>query len=126
VTADAPAGKRLLLVEDHRDAGDTVAPVLRQAGYVVETAGDGPQALDRLAADPLPDLIVLNVQLPVVDGLAFMRQLRGPDGTLLIPVVVVTGTSLTRAWARQTDCTGVVMKPVDHAELLSEVRRCVA
>jgi CheY-like chemotaxis protein len=63
--------------------------------------------------------------LPVLDGWHVLKRLRDEGGRPTVPVVVVTGTILTREWAEQSGCAGFVKKPIDHDALLAEVTRCV-
>lgn len=126
MTTDTQAGRRLLLVEDSQDTRDTLAFVLRREGYDVETAEDGRAALERVRAAPSLDLILLDMLLPVVDGWQVLDHVQADRQLAGLPVVVVTGTILTREWAEQRGCAGFVRKPVDHAALLEEVRRCLA
>jgi two-component system response regulator MprA len=79
----------LLLVEDDRRAGRTLARMLREDGYDVERAQDGAQAIGRLAHDPLPDVVLTDLLLPHVDGIAIARYARSRDASL--PVVIMTG-----------------------------------
>jgi len=125
MTTTTPAGKRLLLVEDSEDTRDTLAFVLRREGYAVETADNGRAALEQVRSAP-PDLILLDMLLPVVDGWQVLRQVQADQQLAGLPIVIVTGTILTREWAEQSGCAGFVGKPVDHGALLEEVRRCLS
>lgn len=123
--ADAEAvGQLLLVVEDNAVARAGLAALLRREGYRVELAGNGQEALDYLANSPPPDLILLDMLMPVLDGWHFLERLRrdGPP----VPVVVTTGTILTLAWAASHGCQGFVRKPIEPSELFAEVRRCLA
>jgi CheY-like chemotaxis protein len=79
----------VLVVEDHVDSADAIATALRRAGHVVRHALDGHRALAMLTRQR-PDLIVLDVRLPVMDGIGFMDVLRSYLGWQDIPVIVVS------------------------------------
>ena len=117
--------KTLLVVEDYQDTREMLAFMLRRAGYAVETAENGAQALDRLRAGPRPDLVLLDMLLPILDGWHLLSQIQRDPVLSGVPVVVTTGTILTREWAVQSGCAGFVKKPVEYEELLAEVGRCL-
>ena len=104
-----PGGGRVLVVDDDPDVRDSLARALRLSGYAVTTAVHGADALDAVARSPV-DLIVLDVQMPVVDGFDACRMLRARgDAT---PVLVLT--------ARTAD--DYLVKPFALRELLARVR----
>jgi CheY-like chemotaxis protein len=114
----------LLVVEDNAVVREGLAVILRREGYEVVPAADGEEALRMLRAAPRPDLVILDMLMPVLDGWHFLERLRrdGAD----IPVVITTAINLTRQWAEDHGCKGFLRKPVDAEELLQEVRRCLA
>ena len=117
--------RTLLVVEDNDLAREGLAVLLRRQGYHVVPAADGQQALALLHAGPPPDLILLDMLMPVLDGWHFLSRLKGlPAGSA--PVVVTTGTILTREWAAQNGCAGFLRKPIEEDELLDEVNRLLA
>jgi CheY-like chemotaxis protein len=124
-SAFAPS-RRVLVVEDNAIAREGLAVVLRRAGYEVVTATNGQEAIDLLGAGPRPDLILLDMLMPVLDGWHFLGLLRGRGPAPPVPVVVTTGTILTREWAAANGCAGFLHKPIDAEALLEEVRRCLA
>ena len=83
---------RVLLVEDDAALAQMYRVKLERDGYTVEVAGDGEEALTRLA-HPLPDLIFLDVRLPRMDGLTFLERLRDDPRTKNMPVVIVSNYS---------------------------------
>ena len=105
------AGRRVLLVDDAADIRMLVRLVLEDSGFLVEEAQDGASGL--AAAAGLPDVVLLDVQLPDVDGPELLRALRADPRTAALPVVFLTGErggeqSLTAAGA-----LGVLHKPLD-------------
>jgi CheY-like chemotaxis protein len=78
-----------------------------------------------LDARPAPDLILLDMLMPELDGWHFLDWFQGPAGGA-VPVVVMTGTILTREWAATHGCAGFLKKPFDAAQLVAEVRRVLS
>jgi CheY-like chemotaxis protein len=121
----AQADKTLLVVEDNEVAREGLANVLSRHGYAVALAANGKEALDYLAGNPVPDLILLDMLMPVLDGWRFLEQLKQSGRLGTAPVVVTTGTVLTREWAGDHGCAGFVKKPIEVEPLLEEIRRCL-
>lgn len=117
-----------LVVDDEQDLRELVAVVLTDAGFSVRTAESGVDALDVLAGDPKPpDLIVLDVQMPDLDGWDTLAAIRERDSTRDVPVIICTVRSLPsdadRAW--QLGCDGFVRKPFAIEELAATARTAV-
>jgi CheY-like chemotaxis protein len=119
------AAKIILLVEDNEAAREGLASVLRREGYEVPIAADGQQALDLLTSGPDPDLIILDLVLPVLDGWQVLRRLR-EELHSAVPVLITTGTMLPPPWAERHECEGFLRKPIDTGFLLEEVCRCLS
>ncbi len=117
--------RTLLVVEDDEAARAALATVLRRHGYEVVLAENGKDALEYLESHTPPDLILLDMFLPVLDGWRFLERLKGHVAAS-VPVVVTTGGVLTPEWARDHGCAGFVRKPIDETELVGEVRRCLS
>ncbi|MGB0060412.1 MAG: response regulator [Candidatus Binatus sp.] len=110
----APA---ILVVEDDEDAREAMVALLQMKGYRAVSAGNGREALDYLEEAPAPDLIILDLWMPVMDGWHFRsEQIKNPR-LAHIPVIVVTALS-DRA---DVDANEVIIKPVDVDRLLSTV-----
>jgi DNA-binding response OmpR family regulator len=110
----------LLLVEDDDDIRDTLAEILTQEGYAVLGARDGREALD-LAARMPPRLILLDLRMPVMDGVEFRQcQLRDPQ-LFDVPVIVLTAANDEIASDSVLQGCGRLRKPVDLDELLAAV-----
>jgi CheY-like chemotaxis protein len=114
--------KTVLVVEDNATAREGLAALLRGRGYAVRCAADGRAALNVLASRPAPDLILLDMLLPGLDGWHLLDSLRGSPLTS-VPVVVTTGSILTREWADSQGCAGFLKKPFDQADLFAEIGR---
>ena len=120
-----PHGRRVLLVEDDRDLRNQLAEVLRMERYQVTCAENGEIALRILHHGFVPDLILLDVWMPVTDGLAFKRQLEADPRFADIPVVVLTADAQYARQHVQRDMAAqaYLLKPFDLTELLATLRR---
>jgi CheY-like chemotaxis protein len=118
------AAKIILVVEDNEAAREGLASVLRREGYEGLLAADGQQALDLLTSGADPDLIILDLVLPVLDGWQVLRRLR-EELHSAVPVLITTGTMLPPPWSERHECEGFLRKPIETGVLLEEVRRCL-
>ncbi|MFP2912903.1 response regulator [Pyxidicoccus sp. 3LFB2] len=113
----------VLLVEDHADSRELLEEFLTLEGFVVETAGNGQSAWERLRRPPMPDAVLLDLMMPVMSGWELMRHVRGDDRLRSLPVVVVSGAGSTQALPEGVLAT--VPKPVDLGELRDTLTRVV-
>ena len=120
----AKRGRHILVVDDYPDALDIWALHLRSLGYDVSTAADGTMAVAR-AEQLLPDLIVLDLELPGISGFEAARRLRRNPSTQVFPLIAATGYSHQRqiAMARDAGFNEVVVKPVDPDSLIDRIER---
>jgi two-component system, chemotaxis family, chemotaxis protein CheY len=109
----------ILVVEDDANIRDVVQLALTDEGYVVETAPNGASALE-LAERARPDLILLDMRMPVMDGWAFARTYRERPGPHA-PIVVLTASRMAAEWAAEVAAQGYVGKPFDLEEVLTAV-----
>ena len=118
------AGKHILIVDDYPDALDIWAFYLRAMGYRVSTAADGAAAIAQ-AERLLPDLIVLDLELPNVSGFDVARRLRANPDTHFIPLIAATGYSHVKQLDRARDAgfDQIVIKPCDPDMLVEEIER---
>ena len=116
-------GERILVVEDERSIADLVAEALKRQGYRVETAGDGDQALEA-AESTLPDLIILDLMLPKLDGWEVCRRLREEDTTRRIPIIMLTARRDEKdvVAGLELGADDYLRKPFSLAELLARVK----
>jgi CheY-like chemotaxis protein len=113
---------RILLVEDDSSLRDTLADVLSDEGFEVAAAANGREALDKLAASH-PDLILLDLVMPVMDGWAFREEQRKIPDLASIPTVVLSATSPIDAPGLQAlDAEAVLSKPVRMERLIGALR----
>jgi two-component system cell cycle response regulator DivK len=115
--------KLILVVEDQEDNRQILRDLLAHAGYNMIEAEDGEQALEA-AAKHRPDLIVMDIQLPILDGYEATRRLKADPVLKAIPVVVVTSYALSgdEEKARAAGCDAYVAKPYDPMALLATIR----
>ncbi|MEK6716530.1 MAG: HD domain-containing phosphohydrolase [candidate division NC10 bacterium] len=114
---------RLLVVDDDALIRQFLEDQLTGEGYLVSTARDGEEALAKVAADS-PDLILLDVMMPKVDGFEVCRRLKSDDRTILIPVVMVTALTATdqRIKGIEAGADDFLSKPYNRLELFTRVR----
>ena len=114
---------KILVVDDEPDAVELIEFNLRNAGFEVVTAADGAEAL-RKARATLPDLILLDVMLPEVDGLAVCKLLRHDPNTTSIPIIMLTAKAaeIDRVLGLELGADDYVTKPFSPRELVLRVR----
>ncbi|HEV2520235.1 MAG TPA: response regulator [Thermoplasmata archaeon] len=115
---------RILLVEDNPLNAKLAALILRTSGYSVVSASDATEAY-RVLAHERPDLILMDLGLPGMDGYALTRELRRHPQTRPIPILAVTSFAMKgdELKAREVGCDGYLTKPIDRLQLLREIRR---
>jgi len=113
----------ILIVEDERDIGDLVKFHLEKAGLSARVVGDGKQALDLIVRDQ-PDLVVLDLMLPGLDGLEVCRRLRGSSVTRGIPIIMLTAKAeeVDRIVGLEMGADDYVPKPFSPRELVARVK----
>jgi len=123
----AGAGRRVLVVDDNRDAADSLAMLLSMHGYSVEVAGDGSMALER-AADFQPDIMLLDIGMPGLNGYELARRIRQQPwgGATRLAAITGWGQAEDKARARAAGFDHHLTKPVDPAEVLALVALAVA
>ncbi|HEX8245313.1 MAG TPA: response regulator [Longimicrobium sp.] len=116
--------RTILLVEDHEDNRIVYRTMLEHFGYRVLLAGDGGEGV-RLARESLPDLILMDVSIPVMDGWEATATLKRDPATARIPIIALTAHALAadRERAQEVGCDGYLAKPVEPRRVLEEVRR---
>jgi two-component system response regulator ResD len=118
---DCPPGRSVLIVDDEPTIAEVVSQYLQRAGYVTRVAGDGPEAL-AACAEHRPDLVVLDVMLPGIDGLRLMSRLRDQDGGPLgVILLTARGEEADRIVGLRLGADDYVVKPFSPAELVARV-----
>ena len=115
-----PARGRVLVVEDEPAIADVVTRYLRRAGYETAIAATGRAALGRAEAAP-PDVVVLDLMLPDIDGLEVMRQLRRDDRRRAIILLTARGEASDRIVGLRLGADDYIVKPFSPAELVARV-----
>jgi two-component system cell cycle response regulator DivK len=115
--------KCILVVEDQEDNRQILRDLLGSAGYDLTEAEDGEQAIAAVARRR-PDLILMDIQLPVMDGYEATRRIRTNPDLNSVPIIAVTSYALTgdEDKARAVGCDGYVSKPYSPRDLLAKVR----
>ena len=114
----------ILLVEDHEDNRIVYRTVLEHFGYTVLEAHDGAEGVRR-AREERPDLILMDISIPVMDGWEATQAIKSDPATAHIPVIALTAHALAtdRMRAQEVGCDGYLAKPVEPRVVLEEVRR---
>jgi DNA-binding response OmpR family regulator len=118
----APRPSKILIVDDEPFNVDYLEQVLEELGYATISAGNGREALEKVAAEP-PDLILLDVMMPVMDGFTVCRRLKAHDATRLIPIVIMTALDAVadRVQGIKAGADDFLTKPVHEEELLARI-----
>jgi DNA-binding response OmpR family regulator len=114
---------RVLIIEDELTLANNLADKLRSEGFSVTTAPDGEDGLDKVRTER-PDLIVLDIMLPGLDGLSLCRMVRRDTATSHIPIIMLTarGTEVDKIVGLESGADDYVVKPVALGEFLARVR----
>ena len=114
----------VLLVDDYPDAREMYSEYLQYSGFDVIEAGNGIEALQQ-AAERSPDIILMDLSLPVMDGWEATRRLKADRRTAGIPVVALTGHALAgiSEGARRAGCDAFITKPCLPEDLVKEIRK---
>jgi CheY-like chemotaxis protein len=117
----------VLVVEDYQDAREMYAAYLQFSGFAVVEATNGVEAI-AMALERAPDVILMDLALPKMDGWEATRRLKSDDRTMHIPIVALTGHALAgyAEGARQAGCDSFVTKPCLPDALVAEIQRMLA
>lgn len=118
--------KNILIVEDDLDIAENLKSLLALEGYSSEISKDGLEALNRLRdGSPRPNLILLDLMMPVMDGFQFYREQQADPTLAGIPVVVMTAGGNVEAKVQQMGIEAYFRKPIDVDKLFSTIERLV-
>lgn len=112
--------RKLMLVDDDPSLLDTLGDFLRFEGYEVVCASSGEDALVKMRSSQ-PDLIILDMGMPGMGGVGFLDRITNPDGSTLVPVLVLTARTAMAEYFADKQIAGFLAKPCDPADLLMEV-----
>ena len=115
--------KKVLMADDSKTALMMATTALKSSPYEVTTAVDGEDALQKALANP-PDVVVLDVMMPKLDGFEVCRRLRASDATKHLPIIMLTtrGESQNRETGRSCGATEYLTKPLNMAEFLGKLK----
>jgi CheY-like chemotaxis protein len=116
--------RRVLLVEDDRAIRETIAELLEAEGYGVRCAGNGAEALALLASEAPPQVIVLDLMMPVMDGWEFREALKRDPHLARIPVIVLSASNRLEQRIDALGAAAFLPKPFEVGRLLAAVERC--
>jgi two-component system, cell cycle response regulator len=116
-------GGRILIVDDYPANVKLLERNLAAAGYETASAADGEEALSKVAAEQ-PDLILLDIMLPKIDGFEVCRRLRADEATAVVPIIMITALTETEDRIRglEAGADDFISKPIDRGELLARVK----
>jgi len=116
--------KRILVVEDQPDNRQIIRDMLADTGYEIAEAENGEEALAAIAK-ARPDLILMDIQLPIMDGYAATRRIKTDPALKSIPIIAVTSYALSgeEKKAREAGCDDYVPKPYSPRQLLAKIRQ---
>jgi two-component system chemotaxis response regulator CheY len=129
-TSSTPArqpGLSVLVVDDDQDILDALSEILESEGYLVRRARNGLEALDQLDhGRGFPRLVLLDLMMPVMDGLEFSKKMRATQGAESIPIIVLSADRAVARRAREIGAAGHLAKPFELSDLLSAVKATIA
>jgi CheY-like chemotaxis protein len=116
--------KRVLVVEDNKTNRYMIAFLLEKSGYTVIVARDGETGVD-LAIKEKPDLIIMDIQLPNINGLEAIRRIRASEADGNIPIIVLTSYAMAgdKGKALEAGCTGYIEKPIKPETFMDQIER---
>ena len=114
--------KTVLVVEDEEDIRFLLKAVLESEGYQVTEATTGKDAV-RIAVEAAPRLILMDISLPLLDGLSATRQIRAEEALREVPIIAVSAYHTARRRAIRAGCSDLIGKPIDLEELKAAVRQ---
>ena len=114
--------RQILYIEDNPDNRTLIRRVLQSEGYTVREAPDGPIGL-RMAAELLPDLVLMDINLPDIDGYEVTARLKQLPGMSAVPVIAVTANVMKgdREKTLAAGCDGYIQKPIDIDTITSQI-----
>lgn len=116
--------KRILVVDDEMGARVLIGTFLDRGGFEVIKAKNGKEALEMMDAGPLPDMVIMDVMMPEMDGIALTRNIRSkfPDKQMPILVLSGSGDAETVTRAMRAGATDFLSKPILHHDLVTKVK----
>lgn len=119
---DDKGAKKILVVDDNRDGRELVVKVLKSKGYQILEAIDGEEALEKVFSER-PDLILMDISIPKIDGYEVTRRLKADEDLSEIPIIALTAHAMKgdREKALSAGCNGYIPKPINVREFPSQI-----
>ena len=117
------ASRTILIVDDEYDILNSLEMVFTAEGFSVRTAHDGKEALEQLAKVPLPDLILSDIMMPIMDGYALVKAVKEVPSFRKIPIILISAALLDDSKCKKKDYTHFIRKPFDLDRLILVVRQ---
>ena len=115
---------KILLVDDDPYMMDILTAILTSEGYEIEPAGDGEEALQKIA-DAKPDVIVTDVMLPKLDGWKLCKKVKGNPETKMIPILIMTakGEQMSELMSYESGADAYISKPFQNKDLVNSIKQ---
>jgi CheY-like chemotaxis protein len=123
--SDSPAGKTLLIVDDEFGVLEVLEFILKDAGFSVASALNGQDALTRLK-EVKPDLLILDLMMPILDGIGVIEAIRSNDGLKSIPIILVSALSEHAVRLRCTEYNAFLRKPYKIEDLMQAISKLLS
>ncbi len=116
--------QKILVIEDNDQNLYLITFIIEKSGFEVVAARNGQEGIDMVCRE-IPALILLDIQLPLMDGYEVARRLRQVDAVIDIPIIAVTSYAMVgdREKALEAGCTGYIEKPIDPATFMDEIKK---
>lgn len=118
----SPKARSILIAEDNPDSRDALRALLEAYGFHVLEAENGQEAVRR-GIEQKPDLILMDIMMPTMDGLQATRTLRGSPSFRQVPILALTAMAGSRDLAIQAGCDDYLSKPIDITNFMTKIRR---
>ena len=118
-------GKKILIIDDSETMIMSIKSILEMGGFEVQTAADGAEGLGKLKSGSKPDLIITDINMPNMDGLELIKNVRAQSGFNFTPILTLTTESDTakREEAKKLGATGWIVKPVTGPDLIKVIKQ---
>ncbi|PBQ33765.1 two-component system response regulator [Sphingobacteriaceae bacterium] len=119
--------KNILIIDDSESIREVIATGLESAGYTVIKGINGEDGLKCLAANPSLELIITDLNMPVMDGISFLKEVRKSEKHKYLPVIILTTESqeAKKQEARNAGATGWIIKPFSKEKLINVIKKVV-
>lgn len=123
--APAPRGRSILIIDDDEGFRDGIVDLLEMEGYSVRAARNAVEAVP-LLPEFRPDLILLDLRMPLLDGESFLRSIHGLPATRTVPIVLISAKDQLPSIASRSGATAYLQKPFEAPQLLAVIERVLA